>query len=245
MFRTWATFRRGHWAAIAAVMVAGVLVAATGGGAAQAANDPTDDSITVSGVGTAAGTPDTLTVDFTVRERRTTVQAALDAQSHDTNLLVAALKKDGLKDADITTTDLELYKVHNRKTGFTGYQSAESVEANISPLDSAGQTIADAASSSHHVDIGGLSFSISDVTALMKTARDNAYADAKDRATQYAGLSSRTLGRVEHVTEKVNNDSGPVYASAGTAGGVGAAPVPINPGQQTVTVNVTVVYQLT
>ena len=237
-------FRKWHWAGIAAVMVAGVLVAATGGGA-QAANDPTDDSITVSGVGTAAGTPDTLTVDFTVRERRPTVQAALNAQSHDTDLLVAALKKDGLKDADITTTDLELYKVHNHKTGFIGYQASESVEASISPLDSAGQAISDAASSSSHVDIGGMSFSISDMTALMKTARDNAYADAKARATQYAGLSSRTLGRVEHVTEKVN-DNGPVFfgASAGTAGGSVKA-VPISPGQQTVTVNVTVVFQIT
>jgi uncharacterized protein len=244
MFRKWATFRRWHWTAVAAVMVAGVLVAASGGGA-QAANDPTDDSITVSGVGTAAGTPDTLTVDFNVHEQRTTVQSALNAQAHDANLLVAALKKDGLKDADITTTDLELYKVHNRKTGFTGYRASESVEANISPLDSAGQTISDAASSSSHVDIGGMSFSISDMTALLKAARDNAYVDAKDRATQYAGLSSRTLGRVEHVTEKVN-DNGPVaYASAGTAAGGTAPAVPISPGQQTVTVNVTVVFQLT
>jgi uncharacterized protein YggE len=244
MFRKWATFRRWHWATIAAVMVAGVLVAASGGGA-QAANDPTDDSITVSGVGTAAGTPDTLTVDFIVRVRRTTVQDALNAQSHDTNLLVAALKKDGLKDADITTTDLELYKVHNRKTGFSGYQASESVEASISPLDSAGKTISDAASSSSHVDIGGMEFSISDVSALMKTARDNAYADAKDRATQYAGLSSRTLGRVEHVTEKVNDNSTAVYASGVTAAGSTAPAVPISPGQQTITVNVTVVFQLT
>lgn len=244
MFRSWTTFRRWHWTAIAAVMVAGVLVAASGGGA-QAANDPTDDSITVSGVGTAAGTPDTLTVDFTVRVRRTTVQSALSAQSHDTNLLVAALKKDGLKDANITTTDLELYKVHNRKTGFTGYQASESVEASISPLSSAGKTIGDAASSSDHVDIGGMSFSISDMAALLKTARDNAYADAKDRATQYAGLSSRTLGRVEHVTEKVNDNGPVVYASAGSAAGSNTPAVPISPGQQTVSVNVTVIFQLT
>lgn len=244
MFRRWATFRRWHWTAIAAVMVAGVLVAATGGGA-QAANDPTDDSITVSGVGTAAGTPDTLTVDFTVRLRRTTVQNALNAQTHDTNLLVAALKKDGLKDADITTTDLELYRFHNRKTGASGYVASESVEANIAPLGNAGQIIGDAASSSSHVDIGGMSFSIRDMSALMKTARDNAYADAKDRGTQYAGLSSRTLGRVEHVTEKVN-DNGPVfYASGARAAGSAAPAVPISPGQQTVTVNVTVIFQLT
>jgi uncharacterized protein len=237
-------FRRWGWAAIAAVMVAGVLVAA-GGGGAQAANDPTDDSITVTGLGTAEGVPDTLTVGFTVQVRRTTVQDALDAQSHFTNVLVGSLKKDGLKDSDITTTDLELYKFHNRKTGVNGYIASESVEANISPLDSAGQTIADAASSSGNVDVGGMSFSIADDTALMKTARDNAFADAKDRATQYSGLSNRTLGRVEHVTEKVN-DNGPVfYGSADGVAAASAAPVPINAGQQTVSVTVTVVWRLT
>jgi uncharacterized protein len=90
-----------------------------------------------------------------------------------------------------------------------------------------------------------MSFSISDMSGLMKTARDNAFADAKDRATQYAGLSSRTLGRVEHVTEKVNDNGPVVYASAGSVAGGKVAAVPINPGQQTVSVNVTVVWQIT
>jgi hypothetical protein len=145
----------------------------------------------------------------------------------------------------LASTDLELYRFHNKKAGVSGYVASESVEANISPLDSAGQTIADAASSSSHVSVGGLSFSIADPSALLKAARDNAYADAKDRATQYAGLSSRTLGRVEHVTEKVNDNSPVVYASAGSAAGGSVKAVPISPGQQSVSVNVTVIWQLT
>lgn len=241
-------FRRWGSLAIGTVLAAGVLVAAGGGraGNVAAASDPTDDSITVTGIGLASGAPDTLTVDFTVRVRRATVQEALDAQSRFTHRLLAALKVDGVKDEDIRTTDLELFRYNNRKTHVQGYYASESVQAKLSPLDSAGKTISDAASSSGHVDVGGMSFDIANDDALVKQARENAFTDAKDRAQQYAGLSSRSLGRVEHITERVDVPE-PVdygYAAATSAGGA-AAPVPIAAGQQTLTVRVTVIWQLT
>ena len=236
-------FRRWGWAAIAAVMVAGVLVAA-GGGGAQAANDPTDDAIVVTGIGLATGTPDTLTVDFSVHARRTTVQTALDGMTSFTNKLIAALKADGLKDEDITTSGLSLYQWHNRKTEQSGYTATQTVEARIKPLDNAGKTISDGATSSAHVDINGLFFDISDDAALMQQARANAFADAKDRAAQYASLAGRTVGRVERVSETVDN-GGPVFDNTVAASAGAATPVPISPGQQQVSVNVTVTFQMT
>lgn len=237
-------FKRWGFAAIAAVMLAGVLVAA-GGGGAEAANDPTDDAIVVTGAGMATGTPDTLTVDFDVHARRTTVQTALDDMTSFTNKLIAALKADGLKDDNITTSGLSLYQWHNRKTEQSGYTATQTVEARIKPLDNAGKAISDGATSSNHVDIDGIFFDISDDAALMQQARANAFNDAKDRATQYATLAGRSLGRVEKVSETV--DSGePIFDGAAAASSAGAgAPVPISPGQQQVTINVTVTYQMT
>lgn len=237
-------FRRWGWAAISAVMVAGVLVAASGGGA-EAANDPTDDAIVVTGIGVATGTPDTLTVDFDVHARRTTVQTALNDMTSFTNKLIAALKGDGLKDEDITTTGLSLYQWHNRKTEQTGYTATQTVEARIKPLDNAGKAISDGATSSAHVNIDGMFFDISDDAALMQQARANAFADAKDRATQYANLAGRSLGRVERVSETVDNGEPVVDKGAFASAGSAAAPVPISPGQQQLAVNVTVTYQMT
>ena len=235
-------FRRWGWAAISAVMIAGVLVAA-GGGGAQAANDPTDDAIVVTGLGVATGTPDTLTVDFSVHARRTTVQTALDDMTSFTNKLIAALKGDGLKNEDITTSGLSLYQWHNRKTEQTGYTATQTVEARIKPLDNAGKTISDGATSSGHVDIDGMFFNISDDAALMQQARENAFNDAKARATQYATLAGRTVGRVERISETVDN-GGPIYDKAFASAGASSAPVPISPGEQQVTINVTVTYQM-
>ena len=114
----------------------------------------------------------------------------------------------------------------------------------ISTPCSAGRTISDAVASSGHVNLDGVTFDIANDAALVKQARDNAFADAKDRAGQYAGLSSRSLGRVEHITETVDNGEPQVFAGASSAGGSASAPVPIAAGQQTLTVNVTVVWQL-
>jgi uncharacterized protein len=242
-------FNRWGWVAIVAVLATGILVAIAGGrGSAQRAlaADPTDDAITVTGVGAAQGIPDTLTASFRVVVRRATVQQALNAQSRYANQLLSALKDDGLKDEDISTTDVELFRYHNRKTGVSGYYASESWEARITPIDDAGKVISDAAASSSHVNIDGLSFDIKDNSDLITQARDAAFADAKDRASQYAALSNRSLGRVEHVTEKVDFNE-PVYARAASAGGTSGAPssVTLSPGQQTLTIRVTVIWQLT
>jgi hypothetical protein len=238
-------FKRWGWAAIVAVLVAGVLVAAGGGGtSAQAANDPTDDAIAVTGIGVATGTPDTLTVDFDVHARRTSVQTALDDMTSFSNRLIDALKGDGVTSDNITTSGLSLYQWHNRKTEQSGYVATQTVEARIKPLDNAGKAISDGATSSGHVNVDGIFFDISDDNALMHTARSNAFADAKDRATQYATLAGRSLGRVEKISETVDNGGVPFFDKT-VAASAGSTPVPISPGQQQVTINVTVTFQMT
>src|SRR3954464_7408037 len=132
-------FRRWGWLLIVSVLCAGLLVVTGSGrggsGRALAAADPSDDSITGTGVGTANGVPDTLSASFTVRVRRPTVQTALDAQARFTRRLISALKASGLEDKDLQTTDLELFRFHNRKAGVTVYFASESVQARIAPLD--------------------------------------------------------------------------------------------------------------
>jgi uncharacterized protein YggE len=238
-------YRRWGWLAIVSVLCAGLLVAlGSSHSTARAANDPTDDAIVVTGVGVATGTPDTLTVDFGVHARRTTVQTALDDMTTFSNKLISALKDDGVKAENITTNGLSLYQWHNRKTGEEGYVARQTVEARVTPLDNAGQVISDGATSSGHVDIDGMFFNISDDDALMQQARKNAFDDAKDRATQYAQLAGRSVGRVERVNESV--DGGEVVYDQGFASaGAASAPVPISPGTQQVTINVTVTYQMT
>src|SRR3954454_3989916 len=243
-------FRRWGWLLIVSVLCAGLLVVTGSGrggsGRALAATDPSDDTITVTGIGGSNGVPDTLTANFSIRVRRPMVQAALDAEARFSNRLLDALHNAGLKDKDIQTTDSELFRYHNRKSGVTGYFASESVQAQITPLESAGQTISDATASSGHVDLNGISLNVAKDDDLVKEARDNAYADAKARAEQYAALSGRSLARAEHITEKVSRSELEFFGAvaSGSTGGATHAPLPISGGEQTLTVRVTVIWQL-
>lgn len=238
--------------AAAVVLVAVLLLVGRGGSrSAAAATSGGSDTVTVVGVGTADGAPDTLTVDFTVHVTRGTVQDALDSQAVYARRVFAALQRSGVARKDVKTTDLELNRHYDNHGNPSGFDGSETVEAKISPLTHAGRTItAGATAAPGHVDVGNMSFDVMNDDALLASARSNAYADAKTRAQQYAQLAGRSLGPVVKISETVDEGGTPdkfvgedFAAGAGTA--LRAAPVPLRAGQQTLTVHVTVVWSLT
>src|SRR4051812_31905396 len=203
--------RLGWVAAGLAVLVGAVVVGVIRPGTSVHAATPGDDTITVTGVGTADATPDTLTVDFTVHVTRGTVQEALDAQAGAVHRLLGALKSSGVPRDRTRTTDLSLDRHYDEHGNVTGYDANETVRAKVRPLSHAGRAISRAATSAGNaVAVGGLAFDLADDTDVVKSARDNAFADAQDRARQYASLSGRGLGRVEKVTEIVDTPEQPV-----------------------------------
>lgn len=243
--------RRLGWAAAGvAVLVAAVVIGfVRPGGTTVHAATPGDDTITVTGVGTADAAPDTLSVDFTVHVTRGTVQEALDAQAGAVHRLLDALKASGVPRNRTQTTDLSLDRHYDEHGNVTGYDANETVRAKVRPLSHAGRTISTAATSAGNaVAVGDLAFDLADDTDVVKSARDNAFADAQDRARQYASLSGRGLGRVEKVTETVDAPQQPLnffQADALRAGSSGTAKaVPLRAGQQTLTVRVTVTWAL-
>ena len=233
-----------------ATLLAGLVVVGVGRApdAARAADAVPDDIVTVTGTGTMSGVPDVLRVTFSVRVARDDVQSALDGQATATRKLLRALRDAGVENKDLQTTDLNLYRNYDRHGHPIGYVASTSVQARITPIDDAGATITAGATSSSHVEVGGLDFELSDPAALVKQARDAAYADAKARAEQYAELSGRTLGRVEVVNETVNTPQATVsgaHAVAAAAAAPGGSPTPIRAGRQTVKVRVNVIWNLT
>ena len=83
---------------------------------------------------------------------------------------------------------------------------------------------------------------------LLEQARDNAYADAKDKAQRYAQLSGRTLGDVQLIAEssqapqQLPQTLDSFRAVAASAGKV--ADVPLEAGSSQVSVSVTVRWAL-
>jgi uncharacterized protein YggE len=232
-----------------AVVVAVVVGVVRPGGTTVHAATPGDDTVTVTGVGTADAAPDTLTVDFTVHVTRTTVQDALDAQATAVHHLLDALSASGIARKQTQTTNLSLDRHYDEHGTVTGYDANETVRAKVRPLSGAGGVISKAATSAGNaVEVGDLAFDLSDDTDVVKSARANAFADARDRAQQYAALSGRGLGRVEKVTEVVDAPQQPIeYSQQSLAldSGASGKAVAVRPGEQTLTVHVNVTWSLT
>ena len=120
--------------------------------------------------------------------------------------------------------------------------------ATFHDLSTAGRHIsATVVSAGNAATVNGLSFDLQAPTRSCSVRRGRAaFADAKARAQQYADLSGRSLGAVQHVTETVVS-AGPqpqFYKGLDYARTASAAAVPVQPGQQPVTVVVTIVWQL-
>lgn len=213
---------------------------------AQTAPTGSGEGVTVSGVGTVSGTPDTLRMALRVVVVRPTVDRALRDANVVLGRIRSTLSANGVKPEDLRTTTLSVGPSYGGKPPrVVGYQVVQGLAVQLRNLDTAGNTIGAAlGAGTTYVRFDGVSFALTDDSPLKKTARDKAYAQAKDKAEQYAGLAGRSLGAVQSIQEDVTPqyvDGGPlVYGAVPST----ASSVELDPGTQQVDVRVTVRWAL-
>jgi uncharacterized protein YggE len=195
-------------------------------------------TVTVVGSGTAAGTPDQASMSFGVESNAGSAASALGGESSAARRLIAALKSAGIADPDIQTQWVSLYYDSQNHQ----FDASSAVSARIRDLSRAGAIIDSAvAAAGDSIRLNGISLSIGDTSALMSDARKQAVGDAAAKAQEYAQAAGLKLGPVVSISE-ASSAPQPVYY--GLAQPQAAAAQPIEPGQQTLEVSVTVVYSL-
>jgi uncharacterized protein YggE len=226
-----------------AVVALGALVLAgcSGGNAPTAPTAAT--GITTRGLGTVTTTPDTVTLVIGVQTRDQSAKAALDANTAKATALINVLKSKGVAPADLQTSQLSVTPTYDSAAGrISGYEVTNQVTATLHDVGAAGGLI-DAAgeAAGDAVRIQQLSFSIGDDSAARAQARTEAVRQAQAHAKQMADAAGVRLGRISSITEMPANPPGPLDRQAAP---VAAAPVPVEPGSQKLTVMVEVVYAL-
>jgi uncharacterized protein len=214
---------------------------------AQEATSTAMNGISVSGRGEVVGTPDTLTVSIGISVGRTTVGEAVDVAARRATDLIAALQGLGVAEDDVQTSSYSIYPEYeyreNETPRITGYRVDNTLSVKIRDLDRAGEVLdAAAAAAGDEVRVNGVSFALEDNEALLVAARAAAWEDAKAKAEQLAGLAGVTLGRPVSITESVGNHPVPIFGRAETAAGDEATP--IEPGRETVAVDLTVTFDI-
>lgn len=216
------------------------------GSTAPVAPPPTS-TVTAVGTGTASGEPDTLTISISISSTAAHAAAALGQDNSLTAAVDRALKAGGVAATDIQTTNLSLQQNWANQSP-SGYVASDQVTATLRDLATAGKVVDDAlapAGDAGRLDQANLS--ISDTDPVMQAARQKAVKAAEAQAQQMAAAAGDHLGNLVSLTDATNQPAPYQFNGFQAASGAGSAAgpaVPIEPGRQQLTVNVTGVWQV-
>ena len=210
----------------------------------------TDRTIHVTGSGSVTGEPDMATLDLGVSVEGKTVAEAREEAAGAMTALINSLKENGVAETDIKTENFSIYPQYDygeRERVLRGYRVNNTVLAKVRDLESLGEVIDDAAAAGgNSVVINSIRFMIEDTTLLQTQARSLAVEDAEEKAQTLAEAGGVRLGDPVSIVESTFFGGPPITFSTEETAFDDAArtATPIAPGELTVTVNVTVVYEI-
>ncbi len=213
-------------------------------------------SMQMTGHGEVQASPDTAYVTSGVTSQGTTAKEALDANTRDMSALIGVLKDAGIADKDIQTSGFSVnpnyvYSDARDANGYqlppkiVGYTVTNQVTVHVRDLGTLG-TMLDKEVSVGANTINGINFAVEDPAELYNEARRQAFADAKGKADLYAEASGAELGAIQNISESqgASQPPQPYLYKATAAAQDRAAPVPVEAGQLTFTIDVSVAWDL-
>lgn len=216
---------------------------------------PGNALLTVSADGRSTRTPDLAVFNAGVTTQAKTASAALTKNAAQMNAVIASLKKAGIADRDIQTSNLSVNPVYGQPRrladGSTegdpviiGYQATNQVQVRQRKLDQFGKVI-DTLVNAGANQVNGPSFQLDDSDAAMDEARIEAMKKARARADLYARAAGLRVVRVLTINENGGWNPQPVmFARAEKMMDMPAAPSPVAAGELEIRANVTVTYEL-
>lgn len=246
-------------AALAALAVSAIPLAGT----AQAQNiegprmAPESTLLSVDATGKVSSKPDVATFLAGVATTGKTAGEALSANSVAMNRVISALKKTGVADRDIQTSNLNVQPVYANNNSNTprpvdeledqtprivGYRANNQVIVKQRNLKDYGKVI-DTLVSSGANQVSGPDFQITQEDAALDTARRDAVAKARARAQLYASAAGLQVKRIVSINEGSSYRPAPQMAYARAAMDK-AESTPVEAGEVELQVNVSVVFEL-
>lgn len=213
---------------------------------AQEAKPPRNISLT--GHGEVQIAPDMALVVIGTVDQAATAAEALAANNASMAKVVAVLQAAGIAEKDMQTSNFLVqprydYGNSTQPPRLVGYEVSNTLTVIVRKLDTLGVLLdRSVASGSNRID--GISFRLADPDAALDEARKRAAADAARKARLYAAALGVSLGPILSVTESGGLPP-PVAMQMKTMGAEAvSAEVPIARGEQTVAVDVNIVWEI-
>jgi len=217
------------------------------------------NTISVSGYGEAFGVADIATFSFSVSSKKSTVAAAQADATAKINAATKYLTDAGIEKKDIQTTDYSVNPQYDYVQGIcssgycpggkqvlSGYEVRQTTSVKVRDTAKAGDLLAGVGGKGA-TEVSGLNFTFDDPNQLQDDARGKAIADAKAKADALAGQLGVRLVRIISFNENGGGYPGPMYSKAvgmGMGGDVAQSAPEISVGQNKVTSNVSVTYEI-
>lgn len=207
----------------------------------------------VNAEGQVTRAPDLAVFNAGVASTGATAGAALSANTADMNRVIAALKRAGIADRDIQTSNINLNPVYAEPRRLpdgsveqgppriTGYQATNTVTVKQRNLAEFGKVI-DTLVAAGANQVNGPSFQVDNNDAAIDEARIEAIRKARARADLYARAAGLKVVRILTISESGGYAPPvPVYRMAMPQA---AEATPVAPGEVTLNVNVSVQFEL-
>lgn len=224
------------------------------------------NTITLSGHGEVSAVPDVANVYFTIRKEAKTAKEAQNKVAEIERKALDFLKSKNIAEKDIKTENASVYPKYDytralcpqieaggvsgtaydcggRKQVLTGYEASESITVKIRNVDDAG-TIMQGLGAAGVSDLSGPNFAIDDEDALKAQARKKAIDDAREKAEALAKDLGVRLGRISNFSESGGYPI--IYGKAMMDSAVSSSPAPaeIPKGENTISSDVTITYEI-
>ena len=231
-----------------AVLVFALVLSACGPATINQAAPENVRTLNVNGLGQVYLTPDIAYIYIGVHNEGATASEAVDSNKGQTTAVIDALKEAGVAEKDIRTTNFSIwpsqqYGPDGTVTG-TVYMVDNTVYVIVRDLDGLGSLLDNVISAGAN-SINSIQFDVADKAQAVKEARAKAVEDAKTQAQELADAAGISLGDIQGISFY---DNSPYPMAEGGKGGGGVmtadASVPIQPGQLTISVSVSITYSI-
>jgi uncharacterized protein YggE len=230
-----------------------VLLATTVAAPAALADTAAADSLfrattlNLSAYGEVKAQPDMATISLGVHTEAKTAAEAMAANAAQMTRAVAALRKAGVAEKDIQTSNLNLSAQYayeqNQPPKLTGYQASNQVTVTVHDLARLGGAV-DATVAAGANQIDAISFGIADPTTAENAARRTAVKALQAKADLYAGATGYRVGRLVSLSEGGGYAPTPPMPMMMTKRANMAAETVVAPGELTVRIDISGLYEL-
>ena len=170
------------------------------------------NAVSVSGTGTVFVQPDMVQININFSYTAPTTKEAKKVVDETMQRILKILQDENIEDKFIKTVSLNYDIEYDYRSGRqvrVGQRAQQNIAVTVNDIINNPErfpSLLDKITTIDRVEINNIQFDVENKTELFKQSRELAYQKAFEKATQYAELSGRKIGKVLTITEGISRD---------------------------------------